>query len=218
MQGGKLPLGSKTPRLSGSSLHYRILCQELGVHHSSGKSWLASQGYPKLKVCYFSFYPRWSGHLWAVPKHSLNVHWHYYCFLNSQMRTRASFKQSLNLHNFSHNLVAAYTSPVRRGILQILNKVLLSQWLLHIRGVPLQQMACAITVPCFHLSLHFQVFYAELCGWKAKLSKEMTKEEKQVYFFVMVRCYNSKCLHTHVTKEKKIWLWKNLNYINCKEN
>lgn len=57
-----------------------------------------------------------------------------------------------------------------------------AQWLLLIRGVPLQQMACAITLPCFHLSLHFQVFYAEFCSWKAKLSKEMTKRRKQVYF------------------------------------
>lgn len=59
-----------------------------------------------------------------------------------------------------------------------------AQWRLLIQGVPLQQMACAITVPCFHLSLNFQVFYAEFCGWKVKLSKETTKRRKQVYFFL----------------------------------
>lgn len=115
-----------TSRLSGSSLHSRTFYQELGAHHSSGKSWLVSQGYPKLKLCQFSFYPSWSGHLWAVPKHPLNIYLYHYSFPNSQRRTRAGFKQSLNLCNFLHNIVAAYTFSVLPGILQILNKVLLS--------------------------------------------------------------------------------------------
>lgn len=144
--------------------------------------------------------------VWASVMH-LSILWciylHYYSFLSLQRRTRAGFKQSLNLRTFSRNLVAAYTPSVLPGILQILIRFYWAQWLLLIRGVPLQQMACAITVPCFHLSLHFQVFYAEFCGWKANLSKEMIKRWQQVYFFLWWWDAPIQSIYTFMLPKKK---------------
>lgn len=66
--------------------------------------------------------------VWASVMH-LSILWciylHYYSFLSLQRRTRAGFKQSLNLCTFSRNLVAAYTFCAARNFADF-DKVLLS--------------------------------------------------------------------------------------------